>query len=496
MDKIIVNLNVFYPETTQDISPHKMEEETITPSDLMKFLKGFKTTMEEKMEKDKLDMMEKYEKTNEKIDGHLDNIDGELEKLKDKVEGNEKINRRMDDRLTALELEMKKATLNKERSEKLRETLQEQTSRRKVDKIQPPRRTEQEEEQHPDPAQIEGDLRNTFRSRWARGMQEELNLAAGMKAKQVNNVKNVTNQPEGRVNYQDPWRDEQRQHEQPSGRSKDPNQQNENDNWITREPSTEWQDNREIPDRWEEILTKKKVLKVRKPVKIEEWFGFTSETESSDDTEDTTWTEIDRKKKKDEKKIRQKKKKKDLETQTAAKAANKVGLGPVNLELLEKYRTEKVPYEKAKIMAIKTLLSEQLEYDKDELSELTIRETKMTSNRENIIYTAFEDQSQVRELYIRKAELKYDRIVVRQYIPPNFYEKFSHLNMICRDKRMEDDTLKTQIRFGKRDLEIYVKHKGDETPFKLVKIEEFTDVESIPPFDHQEKIRNTATNQN
>ena len=443
-----------------------------------------------------------------KLTDRLDNIDDELGKLKDKVDGNERINKRMDDRLTALEKEMRRATQNKEKSDKLRDSLQEQTEGRNGLKNQPPRRNGQEEEiQHLDTAQIEGDLRNTFRSSWAREMQEELNQAAGMKAKQV---ENGNNQPRGRMDKPDHWGEKQMRWEHPSGINRDNHQQKDKEDRTTKENRTEWkereeipkrrqeneeipdrwQDDREIPDRWEEILTKKKVIKVRKPtkMKIEEWFGFNSDTtDSSDENEDDTWTEIDRQKKKNEKRIRRNKKRKDLETQTAAKAANIVGLGPVDLELLEKLKNEKVPYEKAKIIAIKTLLSEQLEYNSEELDELTIKETKMTSNGEKVIYTALEDHRQVRELYIRKAEIKNDKIIVRQYIPPNFYERFSHLNMICREKRMEDETLKTQIRFGKKDLEIFVKHRGDETPFKLVRMYEFTDVDNIPPFDHQIK---------
>ena len=54
---------------------------------------------------------------------------------------------------------------------------------------------------------------------------------------------------------------------------------------------------------------------------------------------------------------------------------------------------------------------------------------------------------------------------------------------------MEDTTLKTQIRFGKKDIEIFVKNKGEGVPFRQIKIKEFTDITKVPCFDHSIKWR-------
>ena len=62
--------------------------------------------------------------------------------------------------------------------------------------------------------------------------------------------------------------------------------------------------------------------------------------------------------------------------------------------------------------------------------------------------------------------------------------RFVHLNRVCREERERQPSLKTQLRFGKRDLELFVKYKGDKAPYKLVKLEDFTDPLSIPAFDH------------
>ena len=44
--------------------------------------------------------------------------------------------------------------------------------------------------------------------------------------------------------------------------------------------------------------------------------------------------------------------------------------------------------------------------------------------------------------------------------------------------------MKTQLRFGNRDIEIFVKYRGDNTPFKKIKISDITDPDLVPSFDH------------
>ena len=98
-----------------------------------------------------------------------------------------------------------------------------------------------------------------------------------------------------------------------------------------------------------------------------------------------------------------------------------------------------------------------------------------------------EDQDQIKEIYMRKAELRNDEITVRTYIPPNYYNRFTYLNQICKEAGGKDNTLKTQLRFGQKDIEIFVKYKGENAPFRMVKIEDFTDPKLVPKFDHSIK---------
>ena len=88
---------------------------------------------------------------------------------------------------------------------------------------------------------------------------------------------------------------------------------------------------------------------------------------------------------------------------------------------------------------------------------------------------------------MRKAELRNDNITLRNYIPPNFHDRVYALAMtaICTEKRKAEPGLKMQLRFGRRDIEVFVKTKGEEGGFKKVNLEEFTDVSGIPEYNHE-----------
>ena len=62
-----------------------------------------------------------------------------------------------------------------------------------------------------------------------------------------------------------------------------------------------------------------------------------------------------------------------------------------------------------------------------------------------------------------------------------------HLSNICADRRSEDNNLKTQLRFGNYDIEVFVKYKNREEGFKRVSLKDFTDIDAIPKFDDKLK---------
>ena len=303
----------------------------------------------------------------------------------------------------------------------------------------------------------------TFRSSWARGMQEELQRAA--EAQATSAKKN----------------DDFRSYDRQDIHSNHPQ--------ILQALTDKAEEPEFVPDIWEERLPKKVVNKVRKPLKIEKWFGFDTDSDNTDDSDETEWKEIDRKKFSEEKKKIQKKKKKEREEVTAQKASCMVGIGPIDTEMIEKNRNDRIPYDESKVMIVKQILTEELKYDELDIEELDIQETRFIPKGDGIMYIAFGDIEQVREIHKRKAELQNDYITVRNYIPPNYYDRYTHLSKVCKEKRDQDNSLKTQMRFGRKDVEIFVKPKGEGARFKQVAIEDFTDIKEVPKYDHSIKWR-------
>ena len=457
-----------------------MGDKNITSEDLMNFLEKFKTSMEVRMDKNKgsMEVMieDKLVKIGKKIDVRFDDIDGEIKNLKDKSVIAEDAAVRMDRRLKNLEMEMNKTIMSSRRREILKDTLNPETD----PKIQPEGRSDttrqtraEKEKQQQAWKELEGNPKENYQSEWARTMSKELSEAAiagdsrrDMREKTVPDI-----QPMGRPRKEMTVKDKM------------------SDNRDNRdyEDIRDIRDIRDkpVPDRWEQLIPKTSKPKVRKPPKITQWFGIDTDTDTTEDTdENNEWSEVENRKRNEIKKKNQRKKKKDLEESTSRKAANMIGIGPINLDKLMNYKNENKTYENMKIEVIKDFLATELAYEPDELEELIICETKLATNGENIIYLALENYEQVKEIHLRKAELKNDTINTRNFIPPNFYERFIYLNKICKEERMRNPDMKTQLRFGNKNIEIFVKYKGDNAPFKKIPISDLTDPDLVPGFNH------------
>ena len=182
------------------------------------------------------------------------------------------------------------------------------------------------------------------------------------------------------------------------------------------------------------------------------------------------------------KKKRRKEKRLLTERTTLHKAACMVGLGPISNDTLKYFEDKGMNQEQARTSAVSEFLNYRLGFSEEDLKD-AIKETKQAGT-EDVIYMATEDEDLIKEIYFRKADSRNDKIIVRNYIPPQLHARFMSLNNICKDKRAKNVDLKTQIRFGKKDLEIFTKEKGKNEPFKKVSLAEFTEEEDLPLFDH------------
>ena len=217
---------------------------------------------------------------------------------------------------------------------------------------------------------------------------------------------------------------------------------------------------------------------------VHHWFGESTSEDSSEEENESTanWSTIDREKKSKEKRKIAKERKSRKAAQVAMKVRRMASLGPISDQEIEQQWKITKDYEVAKVWAVKVHLAEFYDYNQDELDGLNILETKRT-NRDEVIYIAAESEQDIRDIYSRKAEHKVDETVEKSYIPPQYFEWFSMLNKLCSERRAADQNLKTQIRFGENDLNILMKRKGEDEPYRVVDFEYFTKETSVPQFD-------------
>ena len=302
-----------------------------------------------------------------------------------------------------------------------------------------------------------------FHLSWAQGMQDELQRAAELSI-----------QPTGR--FEPVWLlasndTEIREHYIP-------------DSWEERDPLT--------PDFSGQPMTPASICqptwtktKVRKPIVITKWFGEDISSEELDSEGTLEWTEVDRRKaSKDKNKIMENKRK-NGRIECATKAEHMAGIGMIYVSDVTARMDSRTDFEAAKIIELNTFLLKYLGYNKEELCELSLEETKFSTLGEDILYVTMAEKDQINELHIQRAESYNENITVRNYIPPNFHNRFVHLNQICAEQRRLDSSLKTQLWFGHGDIEVNTKHKGEGVGFKLVKLSDFTDIMAVPKFDHR-----------
>ena len=108
----------------------------------------------------------------------------------------------------------------------------------------------------------------------------------------------------------------------------------------------------------------------------------------------------------------------------------------------------------------------------------------LSKSDDEILYTTFADMGSIKEIHRRVAEIRNDEIMIRNYIPPQFWDRYRHLSQYCADLRSQDPNLKTRIQFNERDVEVLTKQRRSEEPFKILDLKEIEAKGEIPKFDH------------
>ena len=249
-----------------------------------------------------------------------------------------------------------------------------------------------------------------------------------------------------------------------------------------------------LDDDWaqkKKILEKKEVLEEKKlNLRIGDSPSKHDEREWSWEESDGEWQGTqDKKENVRLRKIERYRRRKILKEKTSHKARHMLGLGPIRQRSVDYFVDITADVELAKEMAIKEFMATYLQYTETELLEHDIVDSQISARAEDIVYVTFADYGSIREIHARAAEIRNDDIIIRNYVPPQFWERYSHISKHCTEIREKNRDIKTLMRFGETDIEVLTKDKTKDEGYKTLSLEEIEKSGAIPKFDHTIKWR-------
>ena len=184
------------------------------------------------------------------------------------------------------------------------------------------------------------------------------------------------------------------------------------------------------------------------------------------------------------KRILRYRRKKKLQAETAMKGKHMVGLSPILRQPVGYFHDITADFEEAKRMAVFEFLREYLQFSEETIKDFVIADTMLAKNDEELIYVTFRDYTSIKDIHRRTAEVGNENIRVRNYIPPQFWDRYYFLSQYCTKMREEDDNMKNYIRFNDTDLEVLVKDKSKDEFYSILPLEEIEKEGAIPKFNH------------
>ena len=173
-----------------------------------------------------------------------------------------------------------------------------------------------------------------------------------------------------------------------------------------------------------------------------------------------------------------------MEEKTAKRGKHMLSLGPIIRQSVGYFHDTTADYNLAKILAVNEFLHEYLQFTEEDVKDFKVIDTMLAKSDNEVMYVTFADHEAVKEIHRRIADLQNDNITSWRYIPPQYWNRFSHLNKHCQKLRSEDEELKTIIRFNDKDLEVLVKNKRTDKQYRILPLGEIEMSGPIPRFDH------------
>ena len=90
--------------------------------------------------------------------------------------------------------------------------------------------------------------------------------------------------------------------------------------------------------------------------------------------------------------------------------------------------------------ATKEYLMFNLDFDEDELGDMEIVDVKRA--KDEVLYIALRNQEHIKEIHYRRAASENQDLLIRDYIPPPFYNRYMEVVKKASDRRAVDGNMK------------------------------------------------------
>ena len=224
--------------------------------------------------------------------------------------------------------------------------------------------------------------------------------------------------------------------------------------------------------------TKKKINKLGNSMECHEEADW--QWDSNDTEWDGTTDRVAKNKEKREKEIEKKRKKVE---KAAYIGKCTIGVGPILKELINYFHKITGDYSLAKKMAAGEFLQGYLKFDENDMNDMDITDTKISGKGDNIMYIVLDCPEKVINIRKRVADCRNENIKMQDYIPPQFFLRYSALSKYSHELRSSNPDIKMQIRFSDDNIVLYTKLKGTQEPFLPENMPELIERIKLPAID-------------
>ena len=205
------------------------------------------------------------------------------------------------------------------------------------------------------------------------------------------------------------------------------------------------------------------------------------------------WDGVEERKSRNEEKKKVERERRRMKIEKAAFVGQcTIGLGPIKKESYDYFNKITGDFEEAKKMAAAEFLTGYLRYNHDDMSDTDITDTRISPKDDDILYIVMDSPEKVRNIRRRIADCRNSAVKTREYIPPQFFQRYTALSRYARDLRSADPSLKTQIRFSMDDVRLWTKTKGTDEQFVEMEMEKVERMQKLPRIDHNAPWRKRA----